>query len=118
DGSSADDGTQGGSSSGADTDSSDGSDSTDDTPSATTDDGNIDNVAVTHFDELFTEFAILNRDGRTRRRPCATRAPRRGSCRRRGTPARMNRSAQEIFLPYFHSTGHTAGLVQQDVVRP
>src|SRR5699024_12578054 len=63
DGSSADDGTQGGSSSGADTGSSDGSDSTDDTTSATTDDGTIDNVAVTHFDELFTEFAILNRDG-------------------------------------------------------
>ena len=57
DGSSSD-----GSSSDGSASDSDGSDASADTTSAGTDETTIENAAVTHFDRIFTGFAVLNRD--------------------------------------------------------
>ncbi|WP_025777938.1 hypothetical protein [Brevibacterium sp. VCM10] len=57
DGSSSD-----GSSSDGSASDSDGSDASADTTSAGTDETTIENAAVTHFDQIFTGFAVLNRD--------------------------------------------------------
>lgn len=62
DGSSSDGSSSDGSSSDGSASDSDGSDASADTTSAGTDETTIENAAVTHFDQIFTGFAVLNRD--------------------------------------------------------
>lgn len=55
-------GSSDGSSSDGSASGSDGADASADTTSAGTDETTIENAAVTHFDRIFTGFAVLNRD--------------------------------------------------------